>query len=422
MSSTRKPDLTEIRVRGEKVKADVSDAVTDITVSWSVGTVAELAVTVADPNRVLARRDLLTVGTTVTWAGSKWEIGTVDREYAGWGETGVARCRSSVAKRLRKMKATGAEKNRTPAAWLGPRVKKAGGTAVVQDAPAWPVIKQGKDETVLDALVSIASQAQMEWVEFDGVIYVGTPWWAYGGGPSLPTWPFEWGRQDNGTGYSGGDLFSLSTSASDDDLTQTGTAALTVPYTVGKNIRPWHRVRLSGTDTDDDGLWLVTDVDLSIDTSTPVSLRMQRPVKSAPVAGSSSTDSASGDAPVDYTDKAAVAVAYALAQVGEPYSYNAQPPDSWDCSKLTAAAWAAAGVRLTAYSYTQATECDRVDRNSIVPGDLLFYFEGGVHHVAMYIGNGQIVEAGSPSTGVHVTNAWSSWAETHFSYAGRPRY
>ena len=51
--------------------------------------------------------------------------------------------------------------------------------------------------------------------------------------------------------------------------------------------------------------------------------------------------------------RAAAAVQYALAQLGEPYSYSANPPNSWDCSKLTAAAWGSAGVGLTALSYTQ---------------------------------------------------------------------
>ena len=112
-------------------------------------------------------------------------------------------------------------------------------------------------------------------------------------------------------------------------------------------------------------------------------------------------------------------MAYALAQVGKPYSFDAQPPDSWDCSKLTAAAWAQAGVSLTPYSYDQANEVRRISVSELRPGDLLFYFNNA-HHVAMYIGNGQIVEAANPSVGVHVTDAWNSWSSSAFSFAGRP--
>jgi cell wall-associated NlpC family hydrolase len=118
-------------------------------------------------------------------------------------------------------------------------------------------------------------------------------------------------------------------------------------------------------------------------------------------------------------DRAMTAVNYALAQVGKPYSYSANPPRSWDCSKLTAAAWARAGVSLTAYSYAQAGQVRRVSKNNLKPGDILFYFNGA-RHVAMYIGNGMLVEAASPRLGVRVAPLWNSWSARHYSYAGRP--
>jgi cell wall-associated NlpC family hydrolase len=117
--------------------------------------------------------------------------------------------------------------------------------------------------------------------------------------------------------------------------------------------------------------------------------------------------------------RAAVAVRYALAQVGDPYSYSANPPSSWDCSKLTAAAWGAAGVSLTPVSYAQANQVRRISTSELLPGDLLFYFNGA-HHVAMYIGGGKLVEAASPSHGVWVTDLWNPWSSAHFSFAGRP--
>jgi cell wall-associated NlpC family hydrolase len=120
------------------------------------------------------------------------------------------------------------------------------------------------------------------------------------------------------------------------------------------------------------------------------------------------------------SDRAAIVVSYALAQVGKPYSFAAQPPSSWDCTKLTAAAWAQVGVRLTPYSYVQAQEVRRISPDELQPGDLLFVFKNGAHHASMYIGGGMIVEASSPSTGVRVTDVWNSWNVAHFSWAGRP--
>ena len=120
------------------------------------------------------------------------------------------------------------------------------------------------------------------------------------------------------------------------------------------------------------------------------------------------------------SDRAAIVVSYALAQVGKPYSFAANPPNSWDCTKLTSWAWAQVGVQLTPYSYVQAQEVRRISPDELQPGDLLFFFEGGAHHASMYIGGGMIVEASSPEVGVRVTDVWNSWNVAHFSWAGRP--
>ena len=50
------------------------------------------------------------------------------------------------------------------------------------------------------------------------------------------------------------------------------------------------------------------------------------------------------------------------------------------------AAWAQAGVRLTAYSYVQAREVRQIPASDLQPGDLLFFFKNGSHHASMYIG------------------------------------
>lgn len=123
------------------------------------------------------------------------------------------------------------------------------------------------------------------------------------------------------------------------------------------------------------------------------------------------------------------AVSYALAQVGKPYSYTANPPNTWDCTKLTSWAYSNASngrIQLTAYSYTQAEEVDKFYPNiggsasEFQLGDLLFFFKNGSHHASMYIGNGQIVEASSPEVGVRTTTLWNSWNSANFSWAGRP--
>lgn len=117
--------------------------------------------------------------------------------------------------------------------------------------------------------------------------------------------------------------------------------------------------------------------------------------------------------------RAGAAVSYALSQVGDPYSYAANPPSSWDCSKLTAAAWGQAGVGLTALSFTQWDQTQRISPSDIQPGDLVFYFGYGAHHVGLYIGNGKMVHAANPSDGVRIDDIYGPWYGERFSGVGR---
>jgi cell wall-associated NlpC family hydrolase len=139
----------------------------------------------------------------------------------------------------------------------------------------------------------------------------------------------------------------------------------------------------------------------------------------AQVSGSSSNGSAGTGGGSGGGSRALQAVQYALAQVGEPYSFSARPPSSWDCSKLTSAAWGQSGVGLTALSYTQWDQTKRIPVSDIQPGDLVFYFGRGAHHVAMYVGNGKMVSASNPSDGVEIINFLGPWYKERFSGVGR---
>jgi cell wall-associated NlpC family hydrolase len=97
---------------------------------------------------------------------------------------------------------------------------------------------------------------------------------------------------------------------------------------------------------------------------------------------------------------AAAAVAFAKAQVGKGYRYATSGPDTFDCSGLTAAAWARGGVSLAHYSGAQYQETIRIGAGDLQPGDLVFYGPGGSQHVEIYIGGGMVVSASNPSSGV----------------------
>ena len=108
-----------------------------------------------------------------------------------------------------------------------------------------------------------------------------------------------------------------------------------------------------------------------------------------------SRDSGRTDLPVPVSGRAGVAVQTALAQLGDPYVWGADGPDSFDCSGLMMYAWGKAGVSLPHSSSAQASEGRRVSKDQLMPGDLVFYYQP-ISHVAMYIGNGRIVHASRP--------------------------
>ena len=98
--------------------------------------------------------------------------------------------------------------------------------------------------------------------------------------------------------------------------------------------------------------------------------------------------------------RAAAALAFAKAQVGEPYVFGAAGPSSWDCSGLTMMAWRAAGVSLPHSAREQYNVVGhKVSKAELQPGDLVMFY-GGMHHVGIYAGNGLVVHAPRPGTSV----------------------
>jgi cell wall-associated NlpC family hydrolase len=117
--------------------------------------------------------------------------------------------------------------------------------------------------------------------------------------------------------------------------------------------------------------------------------------------------------------KGAIAVAEARKQLGKPYVYGGAGPNNFDCSGLTAWAWKAAGVTLSHSAYDQWFETTRVSINAVQPGDLLFFGDDGVesiHHDALYIGNGEMIEASQTGTPIRIRG----WRSVDLVGAGRP--
>jgi cell wall-associated NlpC family hydrolase/outer membrane murein-binding lipoprotein Lpp len=149
--------------------------------------------------------------------------------------------------------------------------------------------------------------------------------------------------------------------------------------------------------------------------------QQQAEVAAAEVGGSTSSGTVS-TTPVTYSgptsSQAGQAVAFAYAQLGKPYVYGATGPDDYDCSGLVQAAWAAAGVSIPRTTYDQWAALPHIPMSDLQPGDLILY--NGESHVAIYVGDGEIIDA--PHTGAFVEKVpeATSWYADSADGAVRP--
>ena len=102
---------------------------------------------------------------------------------------------------------------------------------------------------------------------------------------------------------------------------------------------------------------------------------------------------------------AAKVIAFARAQIGEPYVFGAAGPNSWDCSGLTMGAYASTGRNIGGHGVNVQYQLARskgllVPYADAKPGDLLFYGSGDYYHVAIYSGGGNMIEAPMPGKDV----------------------
>ena len=104
--------------------------------------------------------------------------------------------------------------------------------------------------------------------------------------------------------------------------------------------------------------------------------------------------------PPPVSSGAAAAVAEARKQIGKPYKWGGEGPDSFDCSGLVLWSWRAGGVRLSHSALAQYHETTRVPVSAIQPGDIVFFGPSvsGIHHNAIYVGDNQMIEASQTGT------------------------
>jgi peptidoglycan DL-endopeptidase CwlO len=136
------------------------------------------------------------------------------------------------------------------------------------------------------------------------------------------------------------------------------------------------------------------------------------PAKTGRAAAKASPDSARSSA--TGSSKGTKALAYAKAQLGEPYARSGAGPSSWDCSGLTMMAWGSVGVNLPHSSRQQFNRGQPVAKSDLQLGDLVFFYSD-INHVGLYAGNGQVIHAPRPGKSVEYIKM------SYMPYAGARR-
>lgn len=131
--------------------------------------------------------------------------------------------------------------------------------------------------------------------------------------------------------------------------------------------------------------------------------------------------SVSDDTPSTGSTSGSSIVSYAKTFLGCSYVYGGSGPSSFDCSGFTQYVYKHFGKSIPRTSASQYASCKKISKSSLQPGDLVFFTNGGsgVGHVAIYMGNGQIIHAANSSRGVCTDSLNSSYYTSHYVGAGR---
>jgi cell wall-associated NlpC family hydrolase len=114
----------------------------------------------------------------------------------------------------------------------------------------------------------------------------------------------------------------------------------------------------------------------------------------------------------------AQAVQIAMGELGVPYVWGGASPAGFDCSGLTMWVYAQLGIHLDHYTGSQWNAGPHVPRDQLAPGDLVF-FEPGIGHVGLYIGNNDFIEAPHTGAFVQVSSLSNPWYAAEYDGAVR---
>lgn len=416
---TRGRRLAALVVNGAHLRADLVAAITSASVNLSSQQISTLSFTVNDADVALLHRDAFAKGSPVDYGSLALQVESRQVVDNGGLPALQATCRSRVIGKLKTAKGGHIRTHLSPSTYIGVDVRAAGGRLLAQPSPVRATIARVHDaqtnETAFDVHVRLASELGFLYFEAEGVVYFGKPSWLV---RQMPVIPIAWaGRGTDGR------LYSVPHMRDDvADIAAGTTGTLTGNPDFLEVAVPGRAVSLRGMGSYD-GLYLVTGLSMQLDGYSPASLEIATPIDPVPqppdvtAAGKSPTIGAAAGGPASAKAKAAIDAFSSV--IGTPYRFGGAEPGGFDCSGGTQWAYGRAGVTLPRTAAAQWNSGAHPDLGpgpnlaKLRPGDLLFWATdtanpASIHHVAMYIGNGQMIAAPHTGANVGIQDVYSS--------------
>ena len=271
-----------LRLEGQAISAGLSDTIESIRCEYAIDAVSQLVIRAADPEGVLAASPLVQLQTRLVYAGEAFDISSFDGEWFDWGVMWEIRARTQLARRLRSSYKVTADRTVSPSDWVRRTVGANRGTAITQPTASRAAISQrgGDDrQSALDVIGSLAGELDWSWAEYDERLYFASRSWMHRTGSGTRTWPITWDRAPET------DALTFTWTQSDDDTANRGSIDVGLPYAHFKEIRPFDRIRVTGTGSRD-GTYLVETVTVTHDDIEPVQVTATIPKPPSPKRGS----------------------------------------------------------------------------------------------------------------------------------------
>jgi cell wall-associated NlpC family hydrolase len=385
---------TDIILAGATIRADVSEAISDVTLHRTIDGASTIVLAVQDSSRVLLRSKILASRTTCTLDGLHFELVKIAKS----GDLLTLTFEAASVAALRRAKgqyavAAGTMSRTTFARRIVNQTHGIGFVGYPEPGATKVPLTRGSADTPQEdswtALTRLASEVNWRCFESAGTIYFGPDSWLISR-PSAGTIRENTGAIDTID-------FDFDTGKPLTNLTVTCIAAAWA-------YPPGSAVTLAGMGVGD-GPKLVTSTARSLFFTT-ATINLTAPQKALPEPAANATGTtataggaATGTAP---TSAAGVAVATAQAQIGVPYVWGGESPSGFDCSGLMQFAYARAGITIPRTAQAQHDATKSVSTSALLPGDLVFFgtSAGSITHCGMYIGGGLMVDA--PHRGANV--------------------